>query len=205
MEVTENLKESYVSQLLSLLPNGFLWDKTSDTNLKKMLIPLATELASSHIRLEKLALEAVPNTTEELLEQWEKLLGLPDACSLLKFNKENTFEERKALLLAKIISKNPCTKVFLENFIASLGYKAEISMLQPYTTGMSRIGMALNGANANRFLILVQLLEQKVEYFRIGKSEIGKDTMGKIDHAEDLECYLKKYIPAYTQVVIGYK
>ena len=205
MALNEQLKESYVSQLLSLLPNGFLWDKISDTNLKKMLIALATELVNSHIRLEKLTLEAVPTTTDELLEEWEKLLGLPDACSLLKFNGESTLNERKALILARIANKKPCTKAFLESFIESLGYKAEVSVLKPFVLGLSRAGDALNGANENRFFILVKLLEQKVEYFRFGKSEMGKDPMGRIDYAKDLECYLKKYTPAYTRVCIGYK
>jgi len=70
----------YLHQLQALLPTGLAWPREADATLTKLLTGLSVELARVDARAMRLWEEADPRTADELLDAWERMLGLPDEC-----------------------------------------------------------------------------------------------------------------------------
>jgi uncharacterized protein YmfQ (DUF2313 family) len=69
----------YGGQAVDLLPQGLLWTRQADSNIRKVLQALAVEFAKIDERGRDLEREAIPKTSVELLGSWERILGLPGA------------------------------------------------------------------------------------------------------------------------------
>ena len=65
---------------LSLLPEGRIWNKLSDSFLFKLCEGMGVEFSRIKERGEDLRVEIQPALTQELLEDWERVFGLPDSC-----------------------------------------------------------------------------------------------------------------------------
>ena len=72
--------EQYRQALQSLLPPGPAFTREPNALLTKLLDALAQELYRADLRAAQLIDEAFPDTTTELLPDWERVAGLPDAC-----------------------------------------------------------------------------------------------------------------------------
>lgn len=75
--------DDYLALLAALLPPGAALPRQADSVLMRLLSAPAAELARIDARAAALLTEALPNTTAELLGDWETAFGLPDACSPL--------------------------------------------------------------------------------------------------------------------------
>lgn len=71
---------AYLSQLISLLPPGDALAREPGSRLERLLSVPAAELARVDGRVEALLTESDPARTAEMLEDWERALGLPDVC-----------------------------------------------------------------------------------------------------------------------------
>ncbi|MCA3359217.1 MAG: DUF2313 domain-containing protein [Roseomonas sp.] len=71
---------AYLSQLIALLPPGDALAREPGSVLARLLSVPAAELARVDGRVEALLLESDPARTTEMLEDWERALGLPDVC-----------------------------------------------------------------------------------------------------------------------------
>ena len=80
----------YVEQLRALFPRGKAWPEARGPVWDSLLRSLAGELQRFDGRLCDLLEESDPRTTVEALEDWERVLGLPDAC----FGSGGTVDER---------------------------------------------------------------------------------------------------------------
>jgi len=79
-EVSEDLEttlSNYGGQAIDLLPQGLIWTRRHDSNLRRVLEALLYENANVDLRARDLEREAIPKTTSELLTDWERILGLP--------------------------------------------------------------------------------------------------------------------------------
>ena len=66
----------YLVQLQQLLPPGRAWPRDPNSALGKLLYGLAGEMARVDQRAENLINEALPNTTSELLPDWERVTNV---------------------------------------------------------------------------------------------------------------------------------
>ena len=71
---------AYLSQLIGLLPPGDALAREPGSFLERLLSVPAAELARVDGRVEALITESDPARTTEMLVDWERALGLPDAC-----------------------------------------------------------------------------------------------------------------------------
>lgn len=71
---------AYLSQLIGLLPPGDALAREPGSVLERLLSVPAAELARVDGRVEALLLESDPAQTAEMLQDWERALGLPDVC-----------------------------------------------------------------------------------------------------------------------------
>mgnify|MGYP001809569769 CR=1 FL=1 len=74
-------RDDYLAQLVALLPTGPAIPREPGGVLLRLLEAPAAELARVDLRGAALLDEADPRATAELLTDWQRAFGLPDACS----------------------------------------------------------------------------------------------------------------------------
>jgi uncharacterized protein YmfQ (DUF2313 family) len=140
--------DKYTENLISLLPKGVLWACESSTTLYKLLDALAQELQ----RVEDLALELIeeadPRTTTNLLDDWERVAGLPSDCWT-----PTTEADRRTALVAKLATRGSQALQFYVDQAALIGYDVLIERhpYSPFVAG-SLCGTPIWG-NEWRFVI----------------------------------------------------
>lgn len=116
--------------VFDLLPRGAAWDR-EDPVLRAAVAAEATELSRADIRARKLRRELDPNTTFELITDWEEMLGLPD-CAM-----PETIEARRAAILAKLLAQTGHDQGigYWTELLEALGY--ELEWIEPGHPGMT--------------------------------------------------------------------
>lgn len=194
--------EAYRAQLQALLPPGDLvWPRRADTELGRLLTALAEGLAEADARAKQLLEESLPDSALEMLPDWERVVGLPDACST---ELANTIAERRMNVVAKLTMRGGASKAWFIAFAAKLGYVIEIDEFRPFIAGLSRCGDRLDGDHVVRHTWRVRVQGPRYTPFRIGASQCG-DRLGKITRAEDLECRMKRANQAHKNLIVAYE
>jgi len=70
--------EDYTEILKKLLPPGMVWMREEGNNLDKLLAGIAEEAERVDNRIDDLLDEALPSATIEMMEDWQRVAGLPD-------------------------------------------------------------------------------------------------------------------------------
>ncbi len=193
--------DAYRAQLQALLPLGDVWPRSPNATLTRLLAALAAELSRVDGRAEQLLTEAMPAASLELLTDWERIVGLPDACSA---ELATTITERRQNVVSKLTQRGGCSRAWFIEFAAGLGYTIEIDEFRPFIAGMSRCGDRLGGGHSVRHIWRVRVPGPRYTAFRTGSSQCG-DLLGKITRAEDLECQLKRRKQAHTNLIVSYE
>ena len=131
------LIDDYLSQALHLLPRGLIWAQSQTSRLAAALWMAAGSLVGAHRRAENLINEAVPQTAQELLAEWEAFAGLPDECTPAR---DLTISERQDAVVEKLTSLGTLS---VESFYAlarKLGYEITIREYRPFICGRSVCG-----------------------------------------------------------------
>lgn len=110
----------YRGMLQALLPQGAAWPRDDDAVLTKLLHAEADELARVDQRMWDLLREADPRLTSEMLVDWERNYGLPDACMPVGA----TPDERRARLVQKVVWRGGLSIPYFQGLLESLGYGA---------------------------------------------------------------------------------
>lgn len=174
-------RDQYKQQLIALLPTGPAWPSlNSDTNFSKLIEGLAEELARVDVRIHSLLEEAFPNTTLELLPDWERVAGLPDQCT----GELGTLQQRHNALMGVLTTKRRLSKAFYIDLASRIGFLIDITELPNFTW---RVTAALD-VNA--------------VYFKTGLSVIGEPLVSSLNNL--LECVIQKLKPAHTIVEFNY-
>lgn len=174
--------EQYLRQLQALLPTGAAWTREPAAELTKLLRGLAEELARIDQRAEQLLSEADPRTTTEMIDEWERSLGLPDPCT----GPLATLQERRAAVTAKLTAIGQQSPAYFIALAATLGFSVTID----------------EQVDADPFKWRVNAPTETIRSFRAGQSTAGEAlrTWGNAL----LECAISRLSPAHTQVVFGY-
>jgi hypothetical protein len=97
----------YARTLAALLPGGQVWEKIKRHAL---WTGIAGEFARVEERVTDLSREMDPSQSTELLEDWERLVGLPDDTTPAGI----TLEERRASVVAKLSALGGLSRPYLE-------------------------------------------------------------------------------------------
>lgn len=143
--------------------------------------------------------EADPNTTSELLLDWERVVGIPDAC---RETVSPTVTQRRNDILQKLQARGGQSVQFFIDLAASLGFEVTITEFRPFRVGRSRVGDPLsNGPWA--FAWQVNAAENTVIYFRTGIGRVGEPLA--VWGNDVLECTISRRRPAHTTVLFAYE
>lgn len=186
------------ANLLKLLLPAYAYDKSGQA-LSAEIAAEGAQLDAFQSMVEVLLLETDPSTTDVLLPDWERVYGLPDACTPAGA----TVAERRAYLLAKVAEKGGLSKSYFLNVAMLLGYlETTITTFLPTSCEMScevalcdepwRFAWSVNlpheGDNHSYFRADSVCIEA-VDYYLIGT----------------LECLFMRLKPAHTYVLFTYQ
>lgn len=197
--------EKYIGLLKGLLPQGWAWRRIRerDTTGHKLLSGLAVELCRVEEEGLKIFDEVICSSTFDLIEEWERLLGIPDECTPEDY--DPSLFERRTRICQKLTTKGGQNKDFYLLIAEQLGY--DISLLdvqdfRPFQAGISSAGDALtNGTVADpgwAYTWAIVLPATTVRPFRAGQGSAG-DRL-RLFTNDELECVVRKFKPAHTIV-----
>lgn len=188
--------DDYQAQIAALLPRGDAWPRALESTLQQLLAALAGELARVDARSVDLENESDPRLTSELLPDWERVAGLPDACVQVP----QTMQERRAALLARLTSSGGQSKAYYIELAARLGYGITIDEFKTEAAAITA-GIPYTGTGwAHTWR--VNAPQQSVRSFRVGRSAVGEPLRSWGN--ETLECALGHVKPAHTVLLFAY-
>lgn len=189
--------DDYKRQLIKLSPQGRAWPIEDTSNWVKLLDAVAQELARIDAHASLLVNEAFPDTTLQLLENWERIAGIPDECSQLG----DTIQVRRNNLKSKLTARGGQSRSYFVDVAAQLGFDVTITEFRPFQAGISSAGDAVYSIEW-RYVWRINAPEQTVTYFRAGQSAAGEPLASWGN--DRLECVINKLKPAHTNVLFGY-
>lgn len=214
----------YLGMLQSLLPRGLAWTRSPDAVLTGTLHASADELARLDIAIRLLPDETNPLTTLAGLEDWERVLGLPDAC----LPTGSTLQERRDAVLGKLGDLGRQDLEYWYTLAATLGYEVTIEEHWPFECGIHECGDPQGGWSEEsgisperweqehaypigrcalpevRYWWNVIVHGDRLVLFRCGESACGELLMDWTD-AASLECVMQRDKQAHTLLTFAYR
>jgi uncharacterized protein YmfQ (DUF2313 family) len=119
--------------LQALLPRGAAWPRHEDAVLTRFLGAIAARQAAFHARVGDLSeRESYPPLAAEMLEDWERALGLPDPCSAPL----TLLEQRRAAVVARLVERLSPTPAAIEAIAAAFGVRTSVVEFRPHDCEM---------------------------------------------------------------------
>ncbi len=188
-------RADYLAQLQALLPSGAAWPRGPDTTLTRLLDALAADLARLDAAAGGLLAVARPDTIGPLLDDWDRVMGLPDACSA----GASDVEERLRALLSHITIMRSAGPRRYEEIARQLGYAAAVVEHDESAAGRLP-GLDTTGGRW-RYVWWLQVHVQG----RIGRKNVlsGVDAPLRENRSDaELECRIRAAAPIHTHPVI---
>ena len=136
--------DDYKASIQKFLPFGLAWNIKKGGLMDKLYCAMAYEPSRVERRGRDLIEEMDVRTTQELLEDWERVLGLPGDCSPVVVQ---TDDDRREAAHAKLANKSSSNEQFFLDLAANLGYPGATIRHEhnPFECGISACGDALQG------------------------------------------------------------
>ena len=207
-----SLRNKYKWLVRRLFPTGWAWKFAKGSTLLKFTDSLAEEPARIEERAFDLLEELDPAKTYEMLDNWERMLGLPDECD--PDDLDLSVFERRVRILQKLTTGGGQSKAFFKLIAEQLGYDADIIDVvnfKDFRAGIARAGDPLtNSTEADgstgdagwAHTFQVKAPAELVRKFRAGQSTAGE----RLVYVENrrLECVIRKYAPAHVTVIFSF-
>lgn len=119
--------EQWSDALLQQMPRGRAWPRDPEAYLPKYVSGFAQRLADLELSADELLLEMRPETTVQLLPEWETYLGLPECEST-----SQSFDRRRAAVVEKYHRKGGLQTWQIELIAAALGFTVTVTEQWPH-------------------------------------------------------------------------
>lgn len=208
-------QDEYKHALAALLPQGIAWPRRYDSVLMRFVKGIAGVLGYADNRLaDLLERESDPRQTVEMLSDWERAFGLPDPC----YDGPITIGERQRHLVLRMTLLGGQSRAYFISVATFLGYEVSIREYRPFMVGIDRVGdnrtinpdgsfslyPAQIGDPIMRFAWTMRVHKTRLTWFRASKGQAGIDPHLRIALALDLECVVRRWRPAHTEVLFDY-
>jgi uncharacterized protein YmfQ (DUF2313 family) len=207
--------DKYTSLLINLLPQGRLWRPREQPTFLKFLKAVATEFCRVEERVTDALKEADPRESFEILDDWERLLGIPDECT----ETDRSLSERRQQIVQKLTNVGGLSAEFYEFICAQLGFQVTVENRVNFLAGRGRAGDALwnyfnrhfvAGSPAGmalteigwRFYFNVEMPVTAVEVFEAG--DVAGTPLREFTNPL-IECTIRKLKPAHAGVTFTFK
>lgn len=182
------------------LPIGgiFLAAHTTGTNLNRLILGLIEEFLRMEVFMQRVCMELDPNQTVDLIEEWERSVGIPNDC----FKTDETLETRRAqvlLLLSGLVVQTEQDFIDLAIFFGVDVIIEQGSIRGAYPHCYP--ALYLGGAKAARNTIIVHFPDIPGRYYPHPYD--GVDNLYG-SNASIVECIFNKVKPATTRIIYSY-
>lgn len=136
---------AYARALKKLLPPGLVWLLDVDSNLSRVFLAVGDELARVEQRGKDWVEETDPRTATETLDDWERVLGLPDEDVLTI---PVTDAERRVAIVQKVVRTGGQSRAYFIGLALACGFGVFIDDAYGLTVarcGRLRCGGRLRG------------------------------------------------------------
>ena len=186
------------ADLLKLLLPAVAYDSTG-VALSAEIVAEGTQLDVAQSITNALLVEIDPRSTNAMLEDWERVYGLPDGCT----DNDGSIEQRRANLVAKVAQTGGLSKGYFLGLAAQNGYQ-DTTITTFFPTNCEMNCESTLKDELWRFLWAVNLPHQGDNHttFRVGApcdERLDRYVFGT------LECQFMRLKPAHTQVIFTYK
>jgi len=184
--------------LASYLPDNAIFAEKNnlDSNYRKLLNGLAVEFKRLRNVINSIRSDYFPENTTEFIENWETQLNIPDEC----IDVSTDISERRNNVMLKLNGVNATTKEDFEAMIAAAGIDATISNAVDQASLPLTLPFLLVDSDHAPFTIIVNL-DASLE--PSGLPLTLPFTLSS-QAPSNIECLLRKYIPAHCQVIFRY-
>lgn len=191
---------SYLQQFKALLPVGKLWDSLREESrlFGDLLHAIAEEFSRVDSSNSVLIDEADPQTTEQLLPEWEQFASLPGNCD----GPSGTVQERRAALLSRLTVTAGLSRAYIIQRAADLGLNITITETVVSVAGVLQAGDVLSANQSDIYFWQVNVPIDWTNAFVTGESVAG-DELGNWQPIA-LICFLKSIKPAHTEYYFNY-
>lgn len=188
-------KETHAQRLADYLPDGRLFraKNATDSNLRRLLRGIATELFTADGYLRDFQDDITPNVTVYFIEEWEGALGIPDSC----FAGTGTLTERRRDIVIKLAALGVQTAADFESLGALFGITVTVTpgivhALFPMTFPIVFTG----GVTEARFTIIVKFTVDAASRFPLTFPFTFGDSTISV-----LECLFRRLKPANCDII----
>ncbi len=191
----QHTQEQHTQALANFLPNGELYiaKNISESNIRKWLRGLSGVMVNAESLLVLWDREMDVRYTTQLLEEWERTVGIPDDC----FTTDGTIEQRRTNVLVKLSALGVQTEADFINLAALYGVAIEI------WHGIDHNGFVLDfpviffpNARAARFTMIVRYyLDESAGFSFDFPIEFGTALLAF------LQCLFAKLAPANVDII----
>lgn len=117
--IKTHTQSEHADCLASFLPHGMLYKAKNigGSNLRKLLLGLCDELLRVEQKMNEVCTEHDIRQTTNLIEEWERTVGIPDGCLIVA----STIEERRNNVLLKLAGLGLSTAQTYVDLAAVLG------------------------------------------------------------------------------------
>ncbi len=206
-----SLIAKYKEIIRSLFPRGKAWNNILDYDFGGLVEGLATEAARIEERGFDFLKEMDPNQTFELLDVWERMLGIPDECTPTEGDPP-TLYERRVRILQKLTTGGGQSKAFFKLIAQQLGYDTDVLDVinfQDFRAGYGRAGERISNSSTGptptgwAYTFAVQAPASLSRKFLAGQGRAG-DRLTLTENST-LECVIRKFAPAHVTVLFFYE
>lgn len=187
---------SYVRMLKGLLPRGEAWSSPEGSVFYKLFQAVADEMLRIDTAISGAMDEADPNTSVQVLSEWERVVGLPDPCSAIR----STLAERRDEVVTRLSTRGGQSRKFFIDLAESLGYTITIQEFDRFVAGSDAGDRLYNKDWIFAWKIIAPSNQGNV--FRAGSGLAGDRLSFTTDNS--FECLITRHQPAHTILMFEY-
>jgi len=166
------------------------------SNLRKVLTGLACQWLRFRDKVNEVSNEYDINQTTALIEEWERVVGIPDDC----FSNTGSLEDRRRNILVKLAGVNVSTAKQFEDLAQTFGFDVTVSNGVDEAVLPATLPLILLDPDEAPFTIIVTL-NQSLQPTGL-PLELPFELTDQAP--EILECLFDKLKPANTQIIFRY-
>lgn len=129
-------QNDYYKGLMNLLPNGKAWPKNQKSVMGDLIYCYASMFSQTDDILTGSIDEVFPATTTQLIEEWQKTLGLPDKC----VSNDSSIESKRSQVIARLTATGSISNSYYINYAKQLGFDIDIIEYGGIISGIYRCG-----------------------------------------------------------------
>ncbi|MBQ4781946.1 DUF2313 domain-containing protein [Pectobacterium versatile] len=179
--------EEWMDVLQQLMPVGKAWPRDVSADLNRVLKAFSRRLNRAESNADLLLAEMKPETTQLMIDDWERYLGLPE-CDV-----NNTFISRRDGIVEKFHRKGGLAAWQIEALAEKLGFSVSVEKILPHHCLRS----CVFPLNPTRYRFLLKIYVRKIPNGRFTVLDTVLTPLIN-EQAAIIECVLNQYRLAGT-------